>query len=288
VTPDFGGVACAPEQARTVLLPVPYERTTTYGKGAADGPAALLEASTQVEHFDEELSCEALEQGVATLAPLTVDGMPDLLAEVLEREVGIHLDAGRCVGCLGGEHSLSLGPIRAAVARHPGLGVLQVDAHPDLRDEYEGTRYGHGCVMRRVLEGPDLAALVQVGLRAVSEEDDPVLRREPRVRPFYAWELARRTAGEWIEEVVEALPGKVYLSFDLDGLDPSVVPGTGTPEPGGLSWWDALALLRAVCERREVVAFDVVELAPQAGTHLSEFAAARLVFKILGYRTRRP
>jgi len=284
LTAAFVDEACAPEQARVVLVPVPYERTTTYNRGTAAGPAALLEASLQVELFDEETRTEPLEAGLATLEPVQTHVMPDLLADQLAGICAPHLQANRIVGCLGGEHSLSLGPIRAAADRYPGLGVLQIDAHPDLRDEYGGTRYGHGCVMRRVLEAPasSVARLVQIGLRAVSEEDDEVLRAEPRMRPFYAKDICGE-ARPWIDEVVAACPEKVYLSFDLDGLDPSVVPGTGTPEPGGLGWWEALALLRAVIAERDVVAFDIVELLPTKGSTVSEFAAAKLLFKILAY-----
>lgn len=275
--PAFGDLPGAPEDSRYALLPVPYEKTTTFRRGTAGGPAALLEASTQVETFDEEVRFDPFTRGVATLPPVSCGDAPDALAALLEDAVGGHLDAGRVVGCLGGEHSISLGPITAAARRHPGLGVLQVDAHPDLRDSYEGTRYGHGCVMRRVLERPEVGALVQVGLRAVSAEDDAAIAADDRVCPFYAHELG---AAGWIDRVVDALPPKVYLSFDLDGLDPALLPGTGTPEPGGLAWWQAMGLLRAVAERRDVVAFDVVELLPEP---VSAFVAAKLVFKLLAY-----
>ncbi|MHC4959540.1 MAG: agmatinase [Planctomycetota bacterium] len=273
---DFLGEPCAVEAAGAVLVPVPYEKTTTYRKGTAEGPAALLEASTQIELFDAETRRTPHERGIATLGAVTCDGMPDALAERLAPVVGSHMDAGRLVGCLGGEHSISLGPIRAAADRHPGLGVLQVDAHPDLRDDYEGTRFGHGCVMRRVLEHPGIGTLVPVGLRAVSHDDDQVIASDQRVQPFYAYELS----GDWVERVVSALPEHVYISFDLDGLDPSILPGTGTPEPGGLGWWDALRLLRAVAKQRKIIGFDVVELIPEA---VSNFVAAKLVFKLLAY-----
>jgi len=269
------------DQARFVLLPVPYEKTTTFRKGTARGPEALLLASHQIELFDEEVRRSPLDPGVAVCGSVSTDGMPDALAPLLENAVGAHMDAGRIPGCLGGEHSISLGPIRAAAARHPGLGVLQVDAHPDLRDSYEGTRFGHGCVMRRVLEAEDVASLVQVGLRSVSHEDDEVIRADPRVRPYYACDLLRRERDAWVGEIVAMLPDSIYLTFDVDGLDPAVMPGTGTPEPGGLAWWDALALLRAVLERKRLLGFDVVELVP--GDDASAFTAARLVMKILAY-----
>jgi len=279
----FGGEHQDPESAFCVLLPVPYERTTTYRKGTAQGPAAMLEASAQVELFDEETRTEPLDRGVATLPSISTGAMPDLLAERLETDVGSWLDQGKLVGCLGGEHSVSLGPIRAAARRHPGIGILQIDAHPDLRDSYEGTRYGHGCVMRRALDDERIGALVQVGLRAVSDEDDAAMRSDGRIRPYYAFDLARRDRIAWVDEIVDSLPERVYLSFDLDGLDPSIIPGTGTPEPGGLGWWDTLALLRTLFEKRKVVAFDVVELLPEPPSYVSDFAAAHLVFKILAY-----
>jgi agmatinase len=281
----FGGREAnpvAPQKARFVLLPVPYEKTTTYRKGTAKGPAAILRASTQVELYDEETGRRLDGLGIATLPPLRVAGMPDALAKRLEPLARKHLDAGRIVGCLGGEHSISLGAIRAAAACHPGLGILQIDAHPDLRDEYEGTRFGHGCVMRRALDSPDVGKLVQAGIRAVSPEDLEAMA-DPRVLAFPAFAIRSRSFEEWANAAVEALPEKVYLSVDVDGLDPAIVPGTGTPEPGGLGWWETLALLRLVASRRKVVAFDVVELLPEPPSQLSDFAAARLVMKILSY-----
>ena len=280
----FGGEPCAADDPRFALVPVPYERTTTYRKGTQHGPAALLAASRQLELYDEETGIEPLEAGVLTLDPVLCEEMPEVLAARLDELCGSQLDANRIVGCLGGEHSISLGPIRAAAKRHAGLGVLQIDAHGDLRDEYEGTRYGHGCVMRRVLDDAAVGALVQVGLRAVSDEDVAAQRADPRVRAWHAFEMGGRDARDgWVGDVVDALPQKVYVTFDLDGLDPSVVPGTGTPEPGGLAWWDAMALLRAVAEHREVVAFDVVELLPEPPSCVSDFAAAKLVLKLLAY-----
>lgn len=283
----FGEAGAPPEKARFVLVPVPYERTTTYRRGTAGGPAALLAAGSQVELYDEETGTRPLEAGVALLPPVSVPGMPDALADALSKVVRPHVAAGRIVGCLGGEHSISLGPIRAAARKRKGLGILHIDAHPDLRDEYEGTRFGHGCVMRRVLEEKNVAKLVQVGLRAVSADDDAAIRADPRVRPFYAFDLASRSEPEWIEAVIAELPPRIYVSFDVDGLDPSVVPGTGTPEPGGLSWWGALRLLRAALKERELVGFDIVELLPVPHSQVSDFAAAKLLFKMLAYAVAR-
>ncbi|MEM8886094.1 MAG: agmatinase [Planctomycetota bacterium] len=277
--PPLGGEPNV-EDPWAVLVPVPYERTTTYRKGTAQGPAALLEASTQVELYDEEVQLEPLHRGVATTEPLTCDAMPDVLADELESITKPHYAAGRLVGVLGGEHSVSLGSIRACAQEHGPIGILQIDAHPDLRDSYEGTRYGHGCVMRRALDLASVTSLVGVGLRAVSGEDHAVIESDARVHPIYAYEFRQ---GGWIERAIAALPEEVYVTFDVDGLDPSIVPGTGTPEPGGLGWWEALALLRAVFTQRRVVGFDVVELLPEPPSCVSDFAAARLVFKMLAY-----
>ncbi len=288
MTLPFGGEPCTAERPRFAILPVPYERTTTYRKGTAAGPQALLAASAQVELYEEETGLRPLDAGVWTLDPLVERGMPDALAPRIEEAWLAQQREGRLVGLLGGEHSISLGAIRAAARCHPGLGILQVDAHPDLRDSYEGTRFGHGCVMRRALDDPSIAALVQVGLRAISPEDEEATRADPRIRPFRAHRISGRPREAWIAEVLDALPERVYLTFDLDGLDPSVIPGTGTPEPGGLGWWEALALLREVCRWREIVGFDVVELLPEPPSAISDFAAAHLVFKILAYLQQRP
>jgi len=279
----LGGEPNTASDPFAVVVPVPYEATTTYRKGTAGGPAALLAASTQVELYDEEMRLDPLARGVLTHDAVVCDDTPDVLAATLEELCVPHFHKERLVVCLGGEHSISLGPIRAAADVHGPIGILQIDAHPDLRDEYEGTHYGHGCVMRRALDLSTVTALVSVGLRAVSEEDHDVIMRDDRVKPFYAYELDDRPRPKWIQAVMAELPDTVYVTFDLDGLDPSVVPGIGTPEPGGLGWWDALALLQRVFAERRVVGFDVVELLPDPPSCVSDFAAARLVFKMLAY-----
>ncbi|MEE8104047.1 MAG: agmatinase [Planctomycetota bacterium] len=282
--PPFGGddLPRSGDDARFVILPVPYEGTVTYRKGTAAGPRAILAASSQIELFDEELGLDPMRDGVQTCDGVTTDEMPDALAGQLEPRVRALLDAGRIPICLGGEHSISLGPIRAAARAFPGLGVLQLDAHPDLRDEYEGTKFGHGCVMRRALDLTEVARLTSVGLRAVSGEDAEAMGDE-RVRPFFAHDLHRRPEAEWIDDVVATLPETVYVTIDVDGFDPGIVPGTGTPEPGGLTWWPTMALLKRVCETRRVVAFDVVEVIPEPPSSMSEFAAARCVMKMIAY-----
>lgn len=274
------GAECA-EEALGVVLPVPYEATTTYGHGTARGPAAILEASREVEFHDEWLEDEARRFGVRTLPPLEFDGPPETLAGRLEPLVGGILDSGRMPLVLGGEHSLSLGPIRAAAARHPGLTVLHLDAHLDLRDEYQGTRYGHGCVMRRALEAG--VRIHAFGIRAISPEEREFLRRGPPVRLVPARDLLPLPPPQRVERVLQGLAaGPLWLSFDVDGLDPSIVPGTGTPEPGGVDWYTVSEVLRRLDRSgHEIVGADVVELLPLEGARAGDFAVARLSHRML-------
>jgi agmatinase len=283
------GEACDPSRARFAVLPVPYEKTTTYGRGTARGPAALLEASRQVELYDERGEDEPYRVGITTLPAVDFDGRPEALAEVLEERVAAILDRGQVPVLLGGEHSITLGPARATLARHPSVGLLHFDAHGDLRDAYEGTSYGHGCVMRRVRETG--APIVQVGIRSLSSEEASVTTRarpgkvrapgRGEVLTFYMHDLDGFGA-ELSEVVASALPDPVYLSVDLDAFDSSILPSVGTPEPGGLSWNPALAILDTVARARRIVALDVVELMPIPGLHAPDFAAARLVYRAIG------
>jgi agmatinase len=278
-------------RARVVILPIPYEATTTYAKGTERGPSAILAASKQVEFFDEIERDEPCLRGIHTLPPLDVGGTPD---EVIGRirDVAERLARdGRFVLALGGEHTISVGAVRG-VARAAGtLTVVQVDAHADLRDEYEGSRLNHACVMRRLAED---FPLVQVGIRAYSAEEDDFIRRG-RTTAITAREIAAsrglgpETAegAPWIRRALDAIrTERVYLTVDLDGLDPSVVPAVGTPDPGGLTWFETLALVRALFARGGVAAADVVELCPAPGSTLSDYAAARLTYKIAGHAVR--
>jgi agmatinase len=273
------------ERARYVLLPVPYDRTVTYKKGAARAPQAILEASTQLELWDEETGIEAWKEGIHTADPVTTTAAPDALCALLEPRCRELLAGGRRVlGTLGGEHSISLGPVRAVASVHPDLAILHVDAHADVRAGFGGTEYGHGCIFRKIVEH---APVVQVGIRSASPGEAEFLAQEPRIRTFWAHHLRHEPSrAAWIEKVMEALGpvGRpVYLSIDVDGLDPGILPGTGTPEPGGLSWADLVEMIQAAAQRFEIVAFDVVEVMPEKDRILSEYVAARLVYKILSY-----
>ncbi|MHC4380935.1 MAG: agmatinase, partial [Planctomycetota bacterium] len=259
----------------------PYEATTTYKAGTANGPDAILDASRQVEFYDEWLEDEARRFGVRTLAPLVSDAGPRHFADVLEEAVGRELDAGHFPLVLGGEHSISLGPIRAALARHPELVVLHLDAHPDMRDHYEGTHHGHGCVMRRVF---DLGARIHsFGLRAISPEERDFLPTQDTVTWVTARTLLPLSGPERVDRILADLPdGPLWLSWDVDGLDPALVPSTGTPEPGGLDWYTVSELLaRLDRDRRRIVGAELVELLPQDGQHASDFACARLAHRML-------
>ena len=274
------------ESSSVVILPVPYEATVSYGHGTAKGPAAIIDASRFIELYDQELDGEPADVGVATLPglQLTRAGAAEAVAQLSEAYERVLDAAGdRFVIVLGGEHSISSAPILAWADRLEEKGrrltVLQIDAHTDLRAEYEGSEYSHASIMARVLGRVDI---VSVGIRALTSDERELVRSRDDVTMFLADEIHGRA--DWIEEVVDALGDDVYITFDVDGLDPSLVPTTGTPEPGGLQWYDAIALLRRVFETKNVVAADVVELAPAPGQSAPEFLIAKLVYKMIGYR----
>lgn len=271
------------EDAAVVVLPIPYESTVSWGGGTKDGPAAILDASKYVEWYDEELDREAVEAGIHTLPEiqLTSAGPEAAVRELRALYDDLLEVAGdRFVIGLGGEHSISSAPATAWVDRLDGdLSILQLDAHSDLRQEYHGTPWNHACVMRRVLERTD--RIVAIGIRALTAEERGVIR-ERGITTIFAHEM--RTAG-WVERAVEALGDNVYITFDVDFFDPAYLPATGTPEPGGGSWWDAMDLLAAVFRERNVVGADVVELAPRRGEEPSAFLTAKLVYRMIGFRT---
>jgi len=279
----FGGDEVAPidfDQADIVVLPLCYEVAPSYGTGSAEGPYHILEASGQLECLDEETLENWGRYRIYTLPPLTPDSDPLTAVRQMKAAAQNVLDADKFLLSLGGDHAVSIGPITAAARRYPGTGVLQVDAHLDLRDEWNDSRYNHACVMRRVVDDLGLP-VVQVGIRSFSPEEARLVS-ERGFTPFYAHRIDPADAS-WIDRVVEALPETVYMTIDLDGLDPSVVPGTGTPEPGGFSYRQVVDLIRAVGTHKTVVAADINELAKIPGTQVSEFTAARIAAKIFVY-----
>jgi agmatinase len=276
---DFG-------RARAVIFPVPYEATTSFGAGTGGGPAAIIEASRYIELYDQELDSEPYEIGVATLPALSLTGAGprDAIAE-LRAAYDALLDAGRdrFVIMLGGEHSISSAPVLAWTERlaQDGrrLSVLQFDAHTDLRPEYEGSPYSHASVMHRV---HDKVELVAVGIRAITADEMQLVRRSENIHVFLADNIHADEA--WMDDVISRLGPDVYISFDVDAFDPSLVPSTGTPEPGGMQWYPVMKLLRRVFAERTVHAADVVELAPIPGLAAPDFLTAKLVYKMIGYR----
>lgn len=260
-----------------VVIPVGYEQTVTYQKGTRAGPRSILDASANMETYDEVVGGETVEVGIHCLPPAYPRGRPEAVANRLEKVVGKILRDRKVPGMLGGEHSLSLGPIRACRKAYEDLGVLHLDAHGDLRDSYEGTRYGHGCIMRRCLE---ICPVTQVGVRSISREESRLIAAGA-VRTFFAHERGKK--GWPPRGLLDRLPRNVYLSIDMDVFDPSLVPGVGTPEPGGLSWDEVASLVEMVARRRNVVAFDVMETRPIPGSTVSEFTAAKLAYRIMGH-----
>lgn len=266
------------KQAKVVVFPVPYNSTTYWTSGTKNGPRALIDASRRVERYDHELGMDLSEIPVYTLGELEVSkNSPKETLTRIEDVVRQILKSRKFPLVLGGEHSITYGPVAACTKKYRKLSVLQLDAHDDLRDEFEGTKYHHGCVMRRIVDDLGLP-ITQVGLRSLSEDGARFLKKPGKGRVFYAPEMP-------IEEIVGSLMENVYVTFDLDFFDPSIMPATGTPEPGGYSWYDALKILRRVCQERNIVGADIVELAPIPGMHAPDFLAAKLACKLIGYVT---
>lgn len=282
--PPFGGVEAASsfESATVAILPVPFEATVSYGGGTAGGPEAILRASTQVELFDEQLRGEPFRSGIITDGMLDVAGVSaEEAVRRIERRFGELMDAGKWVVMLGGEHAITPGGVAAALRRHPGLRLVQLDAHADLRQSYAGDRWSHACAMARCVDlGVPITA---IGIRNYGiDEARWIARGIPGYRVVHAWEM---DGDAWIARALEGLDGQpVYLTIDLDYFDPAIIPATGTPEPGGGAWWPTLRLLERLMSRSKVVAVDLVELAPSPGLHHADFTAARLVYKLIGMK----
>jgi agmatinase len=276
------------QTSKAVILPAPYEQTVSYGGGTKNGPAAILEASQYVELFDEETKREiSRERGIATLAPINFGNKKGQQALQVIHDIVAELVAeDKFVVTLGGEHTISSATISAYAERYKNLSVLQFDAHSDLREEYQGSKFSHACVMARVCEFIDPKRVVQVGIRAQCREEAEFIR-DRGVNTFYAHEIREgkftRFLKYWDDLVVEKLTDRVYITFDVDGLDPSIMPATGTPEPNGLFWAEVMQCLKKVSKLRTIVGCDVVELAPIKGLHHPDLTTAKLVSKLLNY-----
>ena len=272
---DFDSSLNEQENGAINILPVPYDKTTTWIKGADKGPLAILEASKALELYDIETGTEVYKKGIQTCPFLAVSDNPERMAREVEEMVILLRATGKFVVTLGGEHSVSIGAVRAHNGSMENMCVLQLDAHADLRDEYEGSKYNHACVTARVKE---ICPVVQVGIRSMDIEE---VSKADTDSIFYARDIMG--SADWIEKVIGQTCQNVYVTIDLDVFDPSIMPSTGTPQPGGLDWYQVTKLLKTLSEQRNVVGFDMVELCPNEGNKAPDLLAAKLVYKFLSY-----
>jgi agmatinase len=262
--------------SKNVVIPVPYDGTSTWIKGADKGPSAIIEASANMELYDIETDFEAYKEGIFTDEVLAERSSPENMVAAVKKRVTNHLENNKFTVVIGGEHTVSIGAIHAHAKHINDLCVLQLDAHADLREEYEGSPYNHACVMARARE---LCPIVQVGIRSMDVSEKKTMD-EGRV--FFASDI--HNTNKWAERVISVLSDNVYVTVDLDVFDPSIMPSTGIPEPGGLLWYDVLALLKGVIKEKNLVGFDVVELCPSKDNKAPDFLAAKLIYKILSYK----
>jgi agmatinase len=262
--------------AKVLVWPVPFEKTVSYGSGTSEGPAAIIEASRYIELYDEDFGGETAQIGIHTLPAINTDYEPDEMIPLLEQRATELIATNKFICMLGGEHSISAPVVRAMFKKYPRLSVMQIDAHADLRNSYEGTPLSHASTMRRIVE---VCPAVQVGIRSISKEEVlavPTLNTQI----YYAKDITGRS--EWVERAVNSLTEDVYLTIDIDGLDPSLVQSTGTPEPGGLQWYEVLNLIRHLARSRNIVGMDLVELCRPKGNNAASILAAKLIYKTLG------
>ncbi|MBW2977491.1 agmatinase [Candidatus Woesearchaeota archaeon] len=264
------------DKSKFVIVSAPYEGTVTWGKGTAKGPSAIIKASQNMELYDEELDKENYKAGICTLKELEAADSPEKMVDEIEKTGSSLIKDGKIPVMLGGEHSISTGLVRAFKKKYDDLSVLQLDAHADLRQEYEGSKYSHASVMARVRE---ICPAVQVGIRSLSVEESEWIKKD-NLPIFFAKDIHDST--DWMDDAISKLSDNVYITIDLDVFDPSILSATGTPEPGGLRWYQVVKFLRKVCEQKNIVGFDVVELAP-SGDISCDFLAAKLVYKLVGY-----
>lgn len=263
-------------KSKIVILPVGYDSTTSYKTGTRDAPLAIIQASRFMEYYDPELERDFTSLGIATLEPMALetDG-PKQILQTLERASDQLLNDNKFIVMLGGEHTLTVAMVRSIAKKYENLGVLQIDAHLDLRESYDGSIYNHACAMRRVV---DICSITQVGIRSVSEEEHAFVKSR-KLTPFYSWTLRQKP--NWKEEVVRQLPEHVYVTIDMDGLDPSIMPAVGTPEPDGLLWHDIVDLLLVVSRERTIIGADFVELSPIPGYISPDYLTSKLVYKLI-------
>lgn len=264
------------ENAKIVVLPVPYDGTSTWLKGADKGPAAILEASANMELYDIETNSEVYKQGIATLDPVTEDASPEAMSDAVETRIDTILNDKKFPVLLGGEHSVSIGAIRAFAKHYEHFSVLQLDAHSDMRDTYEGSDHNHACIMARAKE---MATVAQVGIRSSCIEEKHNIDPD---RIFYAHEI--KESSNWMYDVSEKLNDNVYVTIDLDVFDPAYMPSTGTPEPDGLTYREVVNFLKLINERHNIIGLDVVELCPNDINKAPDFLASKLIYQILSMK----
>ena len=277
---DLDDEFSAYETSKVVIVPIPFEKTVSYGKGASGGPNAIINASGSIELYDDELHCEPADIGIHTLSELDSDLEPEQITDLIKSVNEKLLADGKFIISLGGEHTITIGSVLAFKSLFDDFSVLSIDAHCDLRDEFEDRKFCHATVMRRVVEMG--IPVVEVGIRSYSKEESQFIIGSEHVVLVHANEIERN--GDWISQAISNLKDKVYLSIDVDGLDPSLVPTTGTPEPGGLGWYQVTTFLKRLFLEREVVGMDIVELAPLEGLHGPDVLVAKLAYKSIGYK----
>jgi agmatinase len=264
------------EKAKILLQSIPYDGTSTWGKGADQGFKAFLEASENMELYDIETDSEVYKQGVHILAEISEDKSPELMFEAVYKKTKELLKTDKFLTFFGGEHSVSIGIIKAFYEKHPELTVVQIDAHADLRQSYMGTPYNHACALHDASQNTNL---IQVGIRSMDISEKQYTNYD---QCYFAQDIVGQK--EWMEKAISQMTDNVYITIDLDAFDPSILPGTGTPEPGGLGWYETLTFLLKIFKAKKVLGFDIVELAPIENHKASEFLAAKLYYKLLSYK----
>ncbi len=273
---DFESRFTGWDGCEAAILPVPFDATSTWIKGADKGPAAMLAASANLEFYDIETRSEVYKRGIYTDKPLECGSCPRRMSEGVFHKISDYIDAGKFAVTIGGEHSVSIGAIEAHCKKYSDVTVVQLDAHADLRQTYHGSRYNHACVMARAAE---VAPILQAGIRSM---DSCELEQADSGRMFFAKDIHDNC--RWIETLCSKLTKNCYITIDLDVFDIGIMPATGTPEPGGLGWWQVLKLLKAICSHSNVVGFDIVELCPVNTSKAPDFLAAKLLYKMLSYK----
>ena len=278
-TKNFAGIPdryAKLDSSSVVLIPVPYDGTSTWQKGSDKGPDALLEAAENMELYDIETDSEVYQQGIYLADAVTENSSAEAMVEAVHAQAKMYIIKNKFVTLIGGEHSLSIGSIRAFNECFHNLTVLQIDAHADLRKEYEGSAFNHACAMH---EASQTTNLIQVGIRSMDASEKSVMDSD---KVFFAHEMA--LSDTWMDAAIDSMTDNVFITFDLDAFDPSIMPGTGTPEPGGMLWYETLEFLRLVFAEKNVVGFDIVELCPLGEEKSSDFLAAKLYYKMLSYK----